>query len=81
VSTGEASSDRGPAASESALRREKVRRRATRIVLLLLVAGVVAAVFLLQGNQSQSTVVLGIFAGCAIALYLIEVWARTGRIR
>ncbi len=74
-------SDRASAASESALRRDKLRRRATRVVLLLLVVGAVAAVFLLQGNPSQPTVLLAVFAGSAIALYLIEVWARTGRIR
>ncbi|KRB37042.1 hypothetical protein [Microbacterium sp. Root180] len=62
------------------MKRERLRKRATRVVLLLLVAGVVAAVFLLQGNPLQPTVLLGMFAGCAIALYLIEVWARTGRI-
>ena len=62
-------------------RREAVRRRATRVVLLLLLVGVVAAVLLLQGNPAQSTVLLGLFVCSSITLYLIEVWARTGKIR
>lgn len=81
VTVGGEPPQRDSAARESALRRERLRRRATRVVLLLLVGGVVAAVFLLQGNPSQPTALLGVFAGSAIALYLIEVWARTGRIR
>ncbi|MCW3492915.1 hypothetical protein [Microbacterium sp. SSM24] len=67
--------------SQPAGRRDTIRQRATRVILLLLVGGTIASAFLLQGNPSQPTVILGLFAGCAIALYLIEVWARTGRIR
>ena len=63
------------------MKREKVRRRATRVVLLVLVGGVAAAVFLLPNSPSQSTAVLAVLLACTIALYLIEVWARTGRIR
>jgi hypothetical protein len=61
--------------------REEIRRRASRVVLLLLVGGVAAAVFLVPESPAQSTVILAVLLGCTIALYLIEVWARTGGIR
>lgn len=61
--------------------REKLRARATRLIFAVLTISVVAVAVLLQANPSQPTVMLAIWLGCTVALYLIEVWARRGRAR
>lgn len=61
--------------------RERLRARATRITFAALTISVVTVTVFLQGNPSQSTVMLAVWLGCTAVLYLIEVWARKGRTR
>lgn len=70
-----------PASRQAAESREAIRKRATIAVLSLQVLGVIGVVLVLPGVPSQPTVLLSIFAGTSIALYLVEVWARSGRLR
>ena len=62
-------------------RRERLRAGATRFTFAVLTMSVVAVAIFLQGNPSQPTVMLAVWLGCTVVLYLIEVWARKGRTR
>lgn len=61
-------------------RRERLRARATRITFAALTIGIVLVALLMQGNPAQSTVLLSVWLISMVSLYLIEVWARKGRI-
>lgn len=61
--------------------REKLRARATRITFAALTVSVVTVAVFLQGNLAQPTVMLAVWLSCVVVLYLIEVWARKGRMR